>query len=84
MIHHPNSPIPDNRWERRGAVTKVWITVIAYNGNKISWQELSSVLAAVLRFMTEAGEHRCRDVGFVIDQVGELQTGYGSVAYFPQ
>lgn len=84
VIHHPNSPIPDNRWERRGAVTKVWITVIAYNGNKISWQELSSVLAAVLRFMTEAGEHRCRDVGFVIDQVGELQTGYGSVAYFPQ
>ena len=82
--HHPNSPIPNGRWQRRGAVSNVWITVIAYSGNQISWQELSSVLAAVLRFMTEAGEQRCRDVGFLIDQVGQVQTGYGSVAYFPQ
>lgn len=83
VIHHPNSPIPNNRWERRGAISNVWITILAYNGNKISWQELNSVLAAVLRFMTESGEHRCRDLGFFIDKVGELETGYGSVAYFP-
>lgn len=83
VIHHPNTPIPNDRWELRGPVSKVWITVVAYNGNKISWRDLSSVVAAVLRFMTEDGEHRCRDLGFYIDKVGEVQTGYGSVAYFP-
>lgn len=82
-IHHPDTPIPNNRWERRGVVSKVWITVVAYNGNEISWQELSSVVAAVLRFMTETGEHRCRALEFFIDKVGEVETGYGSVAYFP-
>lgn len=83
VAHHPNDPIPNNRWERRGAISKVWITVIGYNGNTISWQELSLVLVAVLHFMTEAGEHRCRDVGFFIDKVGEVAMGYGTVAYFP-
>ena len=83
VIHHPDTPIPNNRWERRGAVSNVWITVIAYNGNRISWQELNLVLTAVLRFMTEAGEHRCRGLEFYIDKVGEVATGLGSVAYFP-
>ncbi|CAD6572879.1 MAG: hypothetical protein ASARMPREDX12_005528 [Alectoria sarmentosa] len=83
VAHHPNTPIPNDRWERRGAVTKVWITVVAYNGNKISWHELSSVLAAVLRFMTEAGEDRCREVGYFIDKLGGEETGYGSVTYVP-
>lgn len=84
VIHHPNTPIPNDRWERRGAVSRVWITVVAYNGNKISWQDLSSVLSAVLRFMTGAGEHRCREVGFFIDKIGQEGTGYGSVTMFPE
>ena len=81
--HHPNTPIPNDRWERRGAVSKVWITVVAYNGNKISWQELSTVVAAVLRFMTEAGEDRCRELDYFIDKLGGEETGYGSVIYSP-
>lgn len=83
VIHHPNTPIPNDRWEHRGAGNKVWITIIAYNSNKISWQELSFVVAALLQFMIEAGEHHCRDLGFYIDKVGDVATGYGSVAYFP-
>lgn len=83
VIHQADTPIPNDRWECRGAISKVWITVVAYNGNKISWQDLRSVVAAVLRFMTEAGEHRCRGLGFFIDKVGGEETGYGNVAYFP-
>ncbi len=83
VIHHPDTPIPGNRWNSRSAVSKVWITIVAYNGNRISWRELSWVLAAVLRFMTEAGEHRCRGLGFLIDKMGEAETGYGSVTYMP-
>ena len=82
VIHHPNDPIPNGRWGRRGAVDKIVIFFAIYPGNKISWQELSFVLAAVLRFMTEAGGHRCRDLGFYIDQEGDVATGYGSVVYF--
>ena len=83
VMQHPDTPIPNNRWACRGAVSNVWITVMGYNGNKISWQELNLVLIAVLRFMTEAGEHRCRGLEFYIDKVGEVATGFGSVAYFP-
>ena len=83
VVHHPNTPIPNDRWEFRGAVSNVWITTVGYNGNKITWQVLGLVVAAVMRFMTEAGEHRCRDLGFFIDKEGEVETGYGSVAYFP-
>ena len=82
VVHHPNDPIPNGRWGRRGAVDRIAIFFATYAGNKISWQELSSVLAAVLRFMTEAGEHRCRDLGFYIDHEGDVATGYGSVVYF--
>ena len=81
--HHPNMPIPNDRWERQGAISKVSITVVADNGNKLSWQDLNNVLAAVLRFMTEDGKSHCRDLGFLIDKVGEIETGYGSVIYLP-
>ena len=80
--HHPNMPIPNGRWERRGTIDQVWITVAADNGNTISWRELSGILATVLRFMTATGDH-CRDLGFLIDKVGEVRTGYGSVIYVP-
>ena len=83
VIHHPNDPIPNNQWDRRGDVSKVRITIIGYNGNIISWQELNLVLAALMHFMTGAGEHRCRDVSFGIERAGEIATGYGSVAYYP-
>ena len=81
--HHPDRPIPNDRWERRGAIDQVWITVAADNGNRISWQDLSNVLAAVLRFMTEAGADHCRDLGFLINKVGGIKSGYGSVIYLP-
>ena len=81
--HHPDMPIPNDRWERRGAIDRVWITVAADNGNTISWKELSGVLSTILRFMTAAGEDHCRDLGFLIDKVGEVRTGYGSVIYLP-
>ena len=84
VFYHPDTAIPDDRWERRDVLTEVWITVVAYSGNQISWQDLSLVLAAVLRFMTEAGEHRCRDLAFLIEKEGGVQTGYGSVVYLPQ
>ena len=80
---HPDMPIPNGRWERRGAIDRVWITVAADNGNTISWKDLSGILATVLRFMTAAGEDDCRDLGFLIDRVGEVRTGYGSVIYLP-
>ena len=83
VIHHPNTPIPNDRWEYRGAVSNVWIMVIGYNGNEISWQDLGLVVDAVLHFMTEAGEHRCRDLGFYVDKEGGVEAGYGSVAYLP-
>ena len=83
VTHHPNTPIPNDRWERRGAVSRIWVSIVAYTGNKISWQELSLVLAAVLRFMTEAGDQHCCEVTFLIDKAGGVQTGYGSVAYSP-
>ena len=82
--HHPDMPIPNGRWERRGTVDKVWITVAADNGNTISWKDLRDVLAGVLRFMTGAGQDRCRDLGFLIDRNGETQTGHGSVIYVPR
>lgn len=82
-VHHPNTPIPNDRWEYRGAVSNVWITIVGYSGNSISWQDLGLVVGAVLRFMTEAGEHRCRNLGFFIDKEGGVETGYGSVAYIP-
>ena len=81
--HHPDMPIPNGRWERRGAIDRVWITVAADNGNTISWKDLSGVLSTVLRFMTATGEDHCRDLGFLIDRVGEVRTGYGSVIYLP-
>ena len=81
--HHPDMSIPNGRWERRGALDQVWITVAADNGNTISWKDLSGILATVLRFMTATGEDRCRDLGFLIDRVGEVRTGYGSVIYLP-
>ena len=81
--HHPDMSIPNGRWERRGALDQVWITVAADNGNTISWKDLSGILATVLRFMTAAGEDHCRDLGFLIDRVGEVRTGYGSVIYLP-
>lgn len=83
VVHHPNTPIPNDRWEYRGAVNNVWVTVIGYSGNRISWQDLGLVVDTVLRFMTEAGEHNCRDLGFLIDKEGGVEIGYGSVAYFP-
>lgn len=83
VIHHPDTPIPNNRWERGDVVSNVWIAIIAYNGNTISWQELSSVMVALLHFMTAVGEHRCRDLGFFFDRLGEIAAGYGTVAYFP-
>lgn len=83
VVHQADIPIPNDRWELRGAISRVWITVIAYHGNKITWLDLRLVLAAVLRFMTETGEHRCRELGFFIDKTGGIETGYGSVAYFP-
>lgn len=83
VVHHADTPIPNNRWEARGALSKVWITVIAYGGNKITWLDLRLVMSAVLRFMTDAREDRCRELGFLIDKAGGVETGYGSVAYFP-
>ena len=83
VAYQADTPIPNDRWESRGAGSKVWITVIAYHGNKISWLDLRFVVAAVLRFMTEAGEYRSRELGFFIDKAGGIETGYGSVAYFP-
>ena len=81
VMHHPNTPIPNDQWDRRGEVSKVWITIIAYDGNKITWQELSYIIAALLHFMTETGEGRCCDLAFLIYKVGQVATGYGSVEY---
>ncbi|KAM0794808.1 hypothetical protein BDR22DRAFT_826618 [Usnea florida] len=81
---HPNMPIPNGRWERRGAIDQVWITVAAEDGNTVSWQDLRDVLAGVLRFMTQTGQDRCRDLGFLIDKEGEINIGYGSLIYVPE
>lgn len=80
---HPDMPIPNGRWERRGALDRVWITVAAENGYTISWKDLSGVLATVLRFMTAAEEDHYRDLGYLIDRRGEGRIGYGSVIYLP-
>ena len=82
LNRHPDSPIPNGRWMRRGVVDKVWIDIVAYEG-EMHWRELSIVLEAVLRFMTEAGAHRCRELGFYFDTVEDELTGYGSVVYYP-
>ena len=82
LDRHPDSPIPNGRWVRRGVVDKIWIDIVAYEG-EMHWRELSIVLEAVLRFMTEAGAHRCRDLGFYFDTVEDELTGYGSVVYYP-
>ena len=82
LDQHPDSPIPNGRWMRRGAVDKVRIDIVVYDG-EMNWRELSIVLAAVLRFMTEGRAHRCRDLGFYFDTVGDKLTGYGSVVYYP-
>ncbi len=79
VIHHPNNAIPNGRWAHGSTVTKVWIMLVAYSPHQISWQELSFILVAVLRFMTEAGENHCRELGFFIDRIGEETTGHGSV-----
>lgn len=83
VIHHPNDPVPNGHWESQGAVSRVWIGLVTYTDLEISWQELSFVIASVLRFMTRAVEQQCRDLDFIIDKVGEL-TGYGYVTYFPE
>ena len=83
-IHHPDSPIPNGRWSRGLAVTRIWIEIAAFDDSEISWQELEIVLTAVLRFMTELGEPHCRSLGFVINRRGEeLAAGHGGVVYFP-
>ena len=82
LNRHPDSPIPNGRWVRRGVVDKVWIDIVAYEG-EMHWRDLSIVLQALLRFMTEAGVHRCRDLGFYFDTAGDELTGYGSVVYYP-
>ena len=84
VIQLPDSPIPNGRWSRGLAISRIWIEVVAFEDSEISWQELQIVLTAVLRFMTEAGEQYCRSLGFVISRTGEEQaTGHGGVVYFP-
>ena len=84
VIHQPDTPIPNGRWARGLAMSRIWIEIVAYDGSEISWQELQIVLAAMLRFMTEAEEHRCRNLGFLINRTGEeVAPGRGGLVYFP-
>ena len=79
--YHPDDPIPNGRWEHRGYVTKVWIEIVAFDDGVITWQELSSVLKAILRFMTDARDVFCHDMMFFMERVGEVAKGHGNVLY---
>ena len=84
VFHHPDTPIPNGRWTRGVVMSRIWIEVVAHDGSEISWLELHIVLTAVLRFMTETGDDRCGNLGFLINRSGEgVATGRGSVVYFP-
>ena len=84
VTDNPGTPIPNGHWEYNweypSAATKLRIAVNTLLGKNLSWLELSTVVAAVLHFMTGAGDHRCHELHFFIDKVRRVPVGYGSVA----